>query len=186
MMAATPVTPIHPLTREDLQLLRKATGLAFDRTVNEDGSVTSQIRVWLKGQQDDVYWGAIAVPSSHTTYSDGPVHHQGFASIHSPRFARRWQTVLRLLRAGDELRLSWVQDNNTDNIRQAGLHFDSLDAVILRGGRERYEVRLEDSVCPDNSARMLRLATHLTRLERHLQGLALQENASRLLAQEQS
>src|SRR3954466_11095428 len=47
-----------------------------------------------------------------------------FYMIHTAQFSAPWRTITRLLRAGDRLTLSWLADNNTDIVRDAGLHID--------------------------------------------------------------
>ncbi len=84
---------------------------------------------------------------------------------HSPN---SFGALLGLLRAGDELRLYWCGDGlangylrgvtnvTTDHGQYSTLHGDYLEATIHRNGEHKYTVRLETSLCPDNTARMVR------------------------------
>jgi hypothetical protein len=68
-------------------------------------------------------------------------------------------TIINLLKAGDLVRLQFVADNNTDGMRAAGLHSDALQLLVTRGSKQMVFC-LDDSIAPDNSARMIR---HLPR-----------------------
>jgi hypothetical protein len=82
-----------------------------------------------------------------------------FHLISSVRFNRVWQTIVGLLAVGDEIRLVWLADNNTETLREANLHADELTLIAIRRGRR--EVRhlaffIAHAVRLDNSARMIR------------------------------
>lgn len=79
----------------------------------------------------------------------------GFAMVSSAQYSEVWRTLASILRKGDRLTLQWVADNNTDNIRSANLHSDHLKLSVQRG-ETRLTFNLMTSVCPDNSARMIR------------------------------
>lgn len=78
-----------------------------------------------------------------------------FHMEHGSKYDRPWQTVVSLLRTGDVLRLDFVGSNNNGYLKEAGLHLDSLTLSVTRGKR-RMEFLLATSVCPDNSARMVK------------------------------
>jgi hypothetical protein len=53
-----------------------------------------------------------------------------------------------------------VADNNTGSLTDAGLHNDQLRLYVHRAGG-RLVFPIATSVCPDNSARMIRRQDHL-------------------------
>lgn len=64
-------------------------------------------------------------------------------------------TLRNVLKKGDEIKLRWIAGNDNGYTRAAFLHLDELRLQIQRGARN-FEVMLAVSVCPDNSARMVR------------------------------
>src|SRR5438105_3158368 len=59
-----------------------------------------------------------------------------FAMIGSAQFDRPWQTILRNLRKGDELRLRWQPDyHSNDYVKQAGLHGDVVSLEVRKNQR---------------------------------------------------
>jgi hypothetical protein len=68
-------------------------------------------------------------------------------------------TIINLLKAGDLVRLQFVADNNSEVMRSAGMHSDVLQLFVARGSKQMV-FWLDDSIGPDNSARMIR---HLPR-----------------------
>jgi hypothetical protein len=124
------------------------------------------------------------IPVSHTFTNFTNYHKSGIP--HSPgdftafasscrigsQYGLEWQTIVSLLRADDEVVLDWIAGNNSGYLEAAqgqygdepyrqsfsGLHHDMLALVVRRGERDKYRFRLADSICPDNSARMIRLA----------------------------
>jgi len=71
-----------------------------------------------------------------------------------------WDAVQAICREGDELRLEWQADAVNGYFREAAsrtpIHYDTLDLLIYRKGTYIASVRLSDSHCPDNTARMIR------------------------------
>lgn len=71
------------------------------------------------------------------------------------QYSKTWSTLVSLFRAGDELQLLWLADNNSETIRLADLHTDQLDINVKRGDKEmRFHVSTR--ITPDNSARMIK------------------------------
>ena len=65
--------------------------------------------------------------------------------------------ILQTLRAGDELTFSFWPDAGTNGyVAAAGLHADCLYLHVRRNGKQIANWHLADSICPDNSARMVR------------------------------
>lgn len=71
--------------------------------------------------------------------------------------------VLLLVRLGDTLRLHWTCDNSNGYLRDAScrgerLYRDELSVVIRRKGKSLCAVHVDTSLCPNNSARMMRFS----------------------------
>lgn len=182
---ATDTTPAPgTLTTEDIAALRMAEdvtfhhhdGKAFIRLYIGRGG-NNPPRVYTVREQrlfaeNDSYVAdrtrTIPVPSHIYGYNDRSATdgsswteatHPHVACYASPygaaRYSRKWRTLAEMLRGGDEVSLLWTADNNTDNIRQAGLHNDELALLVNRRGK-RLEFHVDYSVGPDNTARMIR------------------------------
>lgn len=78
-----------------------------------------------------------------------------FEMVHAAQYSDVWTTLASLIRKGDRLTLKWTADNNTDITRNAGLHSDHLQLIIVRGDA-RLTFNLVTAVRLDNSARMIR------------------------------
>lgn len=78
----------------------------------------------------------------------------GFEMIHSPYFCEEWQTICACLKAGDILSLEWIADNQSGYLVEAGLHRDQLKLIVNRGDK-RLVFSIRESVCQNNSARMI-------------------------------
>lgn len=66
-----------------------------------------------------------------------------------------WATIVRSLRVGDRLHLSWIGANNNEYLTEAGLYADEVRLVATSDKSTRTWL-LGYSVCADNSARMVR------------------------------
>lgn len=67
-----------------------------------------------------------------------------------------WRTIATLLKVGDVLTLEWSRDAAShETMRQLGLHGDRLRLLVIRG-KARMWFELATSICPDNTARMIR------------------------------
>lgn len=64
------------------------------------------------------------------------------------------RTIVTLLHVGDELSLAWVRDAGKSYVKDAGLHWDTVDLLVRRGDK-RLRFHLDTNVCKDNSARMI-------------------------------
>lgn len=149
------------LTADDVKALRKADTVSFH--TNEDGTF---IRASFK---DDVVTKTNAdlfpVRNNRARERQIVIDHESydafyaFAMVHTAQYSRTFQSIARLLRKGDFIALRWGKDSNTnETLRKAGLHADQLDVVIYRGkaGTDPLVFTVETSVCPDNTARMIR------------------------------
>jgi hypothetical protein len=172
------------LTRDDLTALKLADAVTFHHTTATLGG--PMIRLYLENRMSDeprIFTAAqqrafpaadrsdgrgrmrdIPVESSAYGYgNDGSTGWRSadtpqlacFHMIHSAQYTECWPTIPRLLKVGDRLALSWAADVNTDTVTAAGLHCDQLRLRVHRGARPLV-FPIATSVCPDNTARMIR------------------------------
>jgi hypothetical protein len=116
---------------------------------------------------------------SHTIAVDFEVYGLGYLDRHKAacfemimgsRHDSQWQTVAKLVRPGDRLTLVWRPDWLSNAYSQKasydgsvgdcpsyhGLHVDTLYLQVIRKHTTAYMFLIDVSVCPDNSARMIR------------------------------
>ncbi len=178
----TATETIYSLTKNDVKALRTADRVCFDHfTVQKPNSGRQSgircIKVGSAPWREEVTF-YVNAKSSVYLHGDGIDYdvRNGktatcFDMIHSPQCSEEWKTIVSLLREGDEIELRWMGcDQNgylnratvtdSDNDGSAGLGMklchDKLYLHVRRGGKRKYSFYLSDSVCPDNSARMIR------------------------------
>jgi hypothetical protein len=153
------VTEFHTLTAEDVKALKGATMVAFGHM--RDGE--HKLRAILE-KRDGVYEtrGELCIPASSriTKYSDAHEYNSAFALIQSAQFNEEWRTAVKSLRVGDVLSMEW-RANSNGYVKDAGLNLDELVLHVFRQDKSEHRLRvgtylLVVSVCPDNSARMIR------------------------------
>lgn len=71
-------------------------------------------------------------------------------------YNREWQTVRRLLKEGDELKARVSVNGGNEYCQRAGLYVDRMFLEVSRKGQLVYSFLVDESICPDNSARMVR------------------------------
>jgi hypothetical protein len=155
-----------PIDKLDLAALRKADAICFDH-YTRDGIDVRAIRAIKRNEpsERDPYaqdiTHTVSVGSAVRAYESGGTSKTWtcFEMIHTPQYHDAWQTIVSLLRVGDELTLFWEADNNSGYVNEAGLHHDQLSLVVQRGSK-RMTFKVRSSVCPDNTARMCRAATY--------------------------
>lgn len=80
-----------------------------------------------------------------------------FDMVHSARYAPEWRSIVSLLRPGHRFGILFTADNNTDTVREAGLHIDMLSVHIGMPKQNRVlSFLLSVSTCKDNTARMVK------------------------------
>ena len=83
-----------------------------------------------------------------------------FAYLGVCKYDPCWQTTIKHLKVGDSLTLRWTADNNTGTLIDAGLHCDTLELLVRRtsktGKHFIFTYHIDTSICPDNTARMIR------------------------------
>jgi hypothetical protein len=139
---STTETSVGVLTREDVSYLRRASDVYV---INIDGQ--NYLRVVKRRDFRDEF--------SEDKRVDIPVNGNGANGWFTHAHDFPWRT----LRAGDEVRLYWYPDANTNELlRKVGLHADAVYVDVRRGKTwNRYLVDV--SVCSDNSARACRTET---------------------------
>lgn len=82
---------------------------------------------------------------------------KGFAMINSAHLVPTWQTVARLLRAGDEITLHFLGDAHTTlALEEVGMHGDVVRLNVHRADGSTMTFEVAHSTGPDNTARMVR------------------------------
>lgn len=64
-------------------------------------------------------------------------------------------TLLKLLKVGDNINFGFYANYGNQYTAKAGLHHDIMEVRILRDDRYFGEFTLSESICPQNSARMI-------------------------------
>jgi hypothetical protein len=179
--ADTAAAELGVLTRDDLTALRLADAVTFHHSPKADGGprislhlesrMSDQPRIFTAGQQRvfptadgrdrrrDIRLesSACGYPSNGSPgWSDADAPNvYCFHMIGSAQFTECWPTIPRLLKTRDRLALRWVADNNTETLTDARLHHDQLRLYVHRAAG-RLVFPIAASVCPDNTARMIR------------------------------
>lgn len=77
-----------------------------------------------------------------------------------PQYDEEWQTVLSMIKDGDELTLKWRACNNSQYLTRAGLYKDELFLVIRRYNgsvmKKKLSFMLAASICENNTAKMIK------------------------------
>lgn len=151
---------IGTLTKDDLKALRQADRLCFDR--DRDG--TSGIRC-IKLVRNAGPFGekerTVDVLCEATMHGQGVASASCFEMIynyHGPECL--WESIASILKVGDVLSLEWFADNNNGYIDRAltsgeKIHRDEL-YIRIRRGEKKLRFHLATSICPNNTARMIR------------------------------
>ena len=161
------------LSKNDVKTLRTADIISFHHT-REGGRINASKRVRNSPWHEETTIG-ISCDSSvfeHWEKTRWEGAYSCFSMIHCPKYSEEWQTIVSFLREGDSLQLRWIGcDNNgyltrsmvTDRDEQSSpglgekLYHDKLYLKIVRG-KKSFSFYLDDSICPDNSARMVKKA----------------------------
>jgi hypothetical protein len=133
-------------TAREQRLFPKAERSEREREIN----VLSAAHGYGKHGESRWHWNL-----EHNPFTTAP---SCFDMAHNAKYDHNLQTLIHSLRAGETLRMIWTGDNNNDLVREAGLHVDQLDVIVIpaREGAARRSYCVETSVCADNTARMIR------------------------------
>lgn len=159
------------LSKDFLSVLRKADVVSFHYERSQDapdwsGAGRTEIVATIRGKGDLVDPEVKAVLSCESTVlrvytSDGGEdargsYTNGFYMVGSAQYRPEWVTIVSLLRAGDDITFDWAARMlNNQYMDRAKLFGDSLTMRVVRGKRTMV-FSVGESICPDNSARMLR------------------------------
>jgi len=147
------------LTKIDVAAMKKADRIVFRHYRGE-----SQIEAIKEADERNPFEQVriVACSAKFVDYSDRKVFgpaldtFTGFEMKMHPGYDEEWLTIVSLLREGDELTLVWKRDaGSCQNFKDAGLHGDSLSLAVKRG-EKTLTFFIESSVCPDNTARMIK------------------------------
>lgn len=170
-------TATRTLTADDVKALRAADSVTFFYKPNADRAGEIVCRKTVRNADP---FGERERRWTVTTGSEFRGKHAGGApigpdtatcceSVTSAQYDEVWQTVAAMLKAGDELSLRWGADGFRNGYLESAvirpgehcagesLHVDSLEIVIRRNGKTLVFL-LDVSVCPNNTARMVRYA----------------------------
>lgn len=163
------MTEDYILTKMDLRAMREANRVALyynkDKEEGRNGILCIKV-VPNDDPYDDgekEYW--IRCPSDIDTRFNprAEEYTRGYDMLWS--YSTQWKCLLWILRAGDAIRLVWGPDwGTTEYMKQVKLHADVMSMEIRRvrrGKTEKVLLRLAQSCCPSNTARMMKKGKYL-------------------------
>lgn len=154
-----------PLTAEQVSALKSATSVAFFHNPRGTESKKGIIRLVREEKAPEGWTGEtrlemdLEVDSYINEWSASPhpyvsaFHHHG-----SAQFCGRWKTILKLLEAGDSIRLFWDADlyGKDSTLAKAGFNQDRLTLQLVKK-KHCLEILLESETQPvDASYRMIK------------------------------
>jgi hypothetical protein len=163
---------IGTISKIDIQAMKLADTVSFHR-VNGKNTIVATKRVPKPKAFEDTERRHEIEVDGHVDHfrGDGEYalpydtieHIHKFAScfdmIHSSQYSDEWQTIVSILRPGDVISLVWQgADNNgyLNNAQGQRLYPDKLYLKVKRDGKRDMSFYLTDSICPNNTARMIR------------------------------
>jgi hypothetical protein len=178
----------YALNRDDLAAMKLANDVTFHHNADEFGEGVTQVRLHKRFDYEtpsvrmyrlfpDLKWNdstermrVFHVEGMVSDFSPMDEAEQAgyskytyncFTMLHGAGYDRSWQTVVDGLKSGDEVAIRWVASNNSNVLREAGLHADEVRLLSVRprnGSRpeQRREWLVDYRVCPDNVSRLVR------------------------------
>lgn len=158
------------LDKDDIKAIRQASYVVLFYSPDKKQGAEWGIRVgkrnyaggsiWDSGSHDvtrtiEANWAHCRI-DSHGRSSDDVTSAVAVATIYD--FEPFPACVFKQLRAGDEIGLRFIASNNNDLMKEAGLHHDEVRLRIVRNDKIVAEYPVEDCVCLNNSARIVRFA----------------------------
>jgi hypothetical protein len=131
------------LSKEDIKRLKTADRICFD-FYRKDNEEIHQIRA-IKELRDE--WNSektieIPIGSSFSGTYENEVK-SCFYMLHAPQQSRPWQTIISLLRAGDEIEVQWCKGyGDCTLLERSSITVDYLYLHIWReNGKEKRDVK---------------------------------------------
>lgn len=126
--------------------------IEFEKKINVEGYETSVRKSIKVGTRKQCYEG----------YSIGAGKRydlvKAFTSINYASDDLKWQTVVKNLKADDEIYLEWMAGNNSNVMDRAGISCDCLHLIVKRKGESVLKFHIQDMIADKNSlARMIQL-----------------------------
>lgn len=169
---AVPAVEAEPyaLTAIDCAALRKATCVIF-RHVKGESRIEAVKELERTTQDPFATEARVVIPcdwklTDYGRIGDGiqgygrekGANFTAFAWESCAQYVAEWLTIAAIIKAGDALTLHWKRDTfRTEGLESVNYHGDSLTLEVQRKDK-RLSFHVESSVCPDNSARMIRRA----------------------------
>jgi len=174
---------MYSLTKQDLKCIKNADYICFDY-LNENGQNVSQIRCNVEGKNSSTGYlqtHLIECDSRFEIYVDKPNYKyqvstmdkpkRCYDSISHPKSDNHWESIRPLIRENDSIILQWhsnsegylrgstttIESDNGGYIAyKERLFYDKLSIIIAKPNGKRLEFWISFSICPDNSARMIK------------------------------
>jgi hypothetical protein len=158
----------HPLTKADVKALKTCDTICF-RFIEEGAEgfraekTYSQLECLKRASESEPWEQKHEIPTltAFEIYGDSPYRKKvtsAFESVDNYSYALSpIKTVVGLLKEGDILTIQWGADAGSNQYcKEKYLHSDQLHLVVSRGNKKMMFF-LRQSVCENNSARMVRL-----------------------------
>ena len=147
-----------PLTKDNLKAFKKAKFAVLHFTRNGRSYINLIMDKEDRKKDVDI---ACGVKVKNYRNDLGTITHAA-CSILFPQYNECWQTFVASLRAGDEIIIKWVANNNSELLDRAGLFHDQVFLLIrrqVRGKEIKLAFLIESTVCKNNSAKMIHHTT---------------------------
>ncbi|ALA07293.1 hypothetical protein SECTIM467_169 [Brevibacillus phage SecTim467] len=146
----------HQLTKGDVNALRKGKDIVF--FLKPDGQ--SEIKAIMKDEIEHVIKCYTKV--SGFRYGLGEIRGADYV-LSAALYEATWETIARLIRVGDILKLHWRANNNDNYITNAKLYKDELYMEVRRLSKGTNPTPstvmtflIATTICENNAAKMIR------------------------------
>ncbi len=120
------------LTKEYLKALKQAETICF-RLTNGKHTIEASKKVSDGIYGDHTVNADLEVDGRITDYGkNGGEISEAFGYIGSAKFCPEIQTLISFLRAGDQLKLEWIANNDSEVLTKAGFCQDELKLLVTR------------------------------------------------------
>jgi hypothetical protein len=161
------------LTKDDIKSIRQADYIVMFYSPNKEQGAEWGIRVGKRTRGDKSVWDNEPYDVTRTIEAntercavvsyDRPVGEvkSCVAVTNLYDFEVFPACVFKQFRVGDEVGLRFMGGNNNGYMKDCGLYHDEVRIRIVRGDKVVAEYPIEDSVCKNNSARIVRYVDSL-------------------------